>query len=79
MKNKINNKWECFLCGKEDSFEIAPYGYLSNSHPLCIACADEVLKNENHKHRFRLTYHKTIGDIIIASNIPIYEQYSNKN
>lgn len=79
MKSKINEKWECFLCSKEEDFETLPYGYISNSHPLCITCANAVLIEENHKQRFRLTYHKTIGDIIIVSNIPISVEFANKN
>lgn len=75
----INEKWECFLCCKEDDFDKLPYGYLSNSHPLCRECANSILKNENHNQRFRLSYHKEIGDIVIASNIPIQNGFANRN
>jgi hypothetical protein len=75
----MNEKWECFLCCKEDDIETLPYGYLSNSHPLCNACADAVLNDENHIQRFRLSYHKEIGDIIIAFNIPLQTGYAIRN
>lgn len=75
----MNEKWECFLCCRAEDFEILPHGYLSNSHPLCSSCANSVLKNENHKQRFRLTYHREIGDIIISSNIPIQTGYAIRN
>lgn len=75
----MNEKWECFLCCREEDFEILPAGYLSNSHPLCCNCANSVLQNENHKQRFRLTYHKDIGDVILASNIPILTGHFTKN
>lgn len=68
MKNEIDewegDRWECFLCCKEDEFDNLPSGYLANYHPLCEKCADNVLFEENHRDRFRLTYHKDIGDII---------------
>ena len=67
----INKKWECFLCCREDDFKIPPVGFLSNYHPLCRYCADSVLQNRFHRQYFRLTYHESLGDIVIASNIPI--------
>jgi len=75
----MNVKWECFLCGNEEYFEILPKGYLSNSHPLCSKCANLVLQDINHKHRFRLTYHMDLGDIKLASNIPISTGNYTKN
>lgn len=75
----INDKWECFLCGREDDFEILPSAYLSNYHPLCSSCADDVFKNEKHKQRFRLTYHQDTGDIILASNVPVPTGHYTKN
>jgi hypothetical protein len=62
---EVNDQWECFLCCKEDDFDVLPFGYLGNSHPLCAKCADNVLYNKRHPQRFRLTYHKFIGDIAI--------------
>ena len=75
----MKKKWECFLCCKEKDFKTLPYGYLSNSHPLCKACANSVLENENHKHRSRISYHKAIGDISMVADIPIQIGYTNKN
>lgn len=67
----MNEKWECFLCSKEYDFESLPTGYLSNSHPLCFICANLILNNQNHEQRFRLSYHKDIGDIVFVSHIPV--------
>ena len=63
--------WECFICGEEADFELPPSAWLSNSHPLCLNCADAVLSNLNHLHRARLTFHHKFGDISIVSKIPI--------
>lgn len=79
MSNEINECWECFLCSKEETFEILPTAYLSNSHPLCKKCADTILKDENHKQRFRLSYHNSIGDLKMISNIPVQEGYLKLN
>ncbi len=75
----MNDKWECFLCCSEEKFEVLPYGYLSNNHPLCFECANSVLNDENHKQRFRLSYNKDIGDVVIAGNIPVQVGYHVKN
>ncbi len=64
-------KWECFLCAREEKFSALPNGYLSNCHPLCMQCANEVLLDEAHTQRFRLTYHHNIGDLSIMSTIPV--------
>lgn len=79
MNNEINENWECFLCTKEFNFEILPKAYISNSHPLCEICADSVLEDQNHKHRFRLTYHSKTGDIEMVANIPVQGGYSKLN
>jgi len=68
---EINETWECYLCGVDDSFENDPKGYLANYHPLCQKCADNVIRDPNNKHRFKLTYHEMIGDIKMINNIPI--------
>ncbi|MDR3048532.1 MAG: hypothetical protein LBV16_01620 [Elusimicrobiota bacterium] len=60
----INDKWECFLCCKEDDFKVLPAEYLGNYHPLCAKCADYVLYDENHTQHSRLTYHECVGDIV---------------
>jgi hypothetical protein len=59
-----NDKWECFLCCKEDDFDILPSAYLGNYQPLCERCADEVVFNRHHSQRYRLSYHKDFGDIV---------------
>jgi ribosomal protein L37E len=63
MKESINEKWECHLCGFEKDFEILPSGYLGNYHPLCERCADEIFNDETNTHHLRLTYHECVGDI----------------
>jgi hypothetical protein len=79
MNEDINENWECFLCTKENKFETLPTGYLSNWHPLCQTCADIVLNEERHMHRFRLTYHNKIGDIKLLANIPVHDGYTTLN
>ena len=74
-----NEKWECYLCAAEENFSISPNGYLANYHPLCNKCADEILYNEHHADRFRLSYHSNIGDIKMVSNIPVEEGYLKMN
>ena len=72
-------KWECFLCSREEKFSVSPSGYLSNAHPLCEHCENEVLLDGTHIHRFRLTYHRSIGDLNIMSNIPVQNGYPKLN
>jgi hypothetical protein len=79
MNEEINEDWECFLCATDFPIKTLPTGYLSNSHPLCKSCADNVLNTENHKHRFRLSYHTQIGDLQIIANIPVVEGYLKMN
>jgi hypothetical protein len=74
-----NEKWECYLCAIEEKFSIFPDGYIANSHSLCGKCADEVLYNEDHEDRVRLTYHSSIGDLKMVANIPIQENFAKKN
>ena len=74
-----NENWECFLCGAEDDFEILPTGYLSNYHPLCENCADLVLNDKSHPHRFRLSYHLSIGELAIIANVPFPKSYFKMN
>ncbi len=75
----MNECWECFLCSDEENFNILPSAYLSNSHPLCKKCSDVILNDENHKQRFRLTYHSKIGDLKMISNIPVQDSYQKLN
>jgi len=58
-----NEKWECYLCCREDYFKGLPSGYLANYHPLCMKCADYVFYDKCHSEHFRLTYHDCVGDI----------------
>lgn len=76
---EINENWECYLCSKENSFEINPNGYLANYQPLCRKCADNVLNDDDNKYRFRLTYHEKIGDIKIINSIPVENSYPKLN
>jgi hypothetical protein len=75
----MNKKWECFLCAVEMDFEIIPSGWLSDYHPLCNNCANEVLEDESHEARFRLTYHEEIGNLKMVANIPISMEKYLKN
>ncbi len=75
----MKEKWECHLCGKENDFDSFPNGYLGNYHPLCLKCANEVLKNDNHPDKFRLTFHSDLGDINIIKSIPVQNGYMRRN
>lgn len=75
----MNEKWECYLCAREDKFDSLPNGYLGNYHPLCFNCANIVLGDKNHPDRFRLTYHSDFGDLKIVNNIPVQDSYLKKN
>ena len=75
----MNEKWECYLCGLEDDFEHFPHGYLGNNHPLCSNCANEVLENNNHPDKFRLTFHSDLGDLSLIKAIPVQSEYLKKN
>ena len=75
----MNEYWECHICGIEEEFDILPSGYLGNYHPLCLSCANGILKNPNHKHRSRLTYHIDFDDIEFVNNIIIPKNHFNLN
>lgn len=79
MSNKINECWECFLCSLEDDFDNEPSGYLSNYHPLCLNCANDIYYNLEGENRFRLTFHIEFGDLIFFEKqlIPIENQRLN--
>jgi len=74
-----NEKWECYLCAGEEKFSVFPSGYLANYHPLCENCADEIFYNEDHEDRFRLSYHKSFGDLQIIANIPVHRNFFKSN
>jgi hypothetical protein len=56
--------WECYLCGREDDFDVAPYGWIGDIHPLCKRCADTLLRHNEHKMCRKLSYHYKAGVII---------------
>lgn len=70
-----NQTWECYICCKENDFNVLPKGYLANYHPLCDFCADKILRNRQSDDFNRMTYHKTIGDFIVVKKI-IFKQES---
>lgn len=74
----MNEKWECYLCCYKQSFDENASGFLGNYHPLCKNCADIVLE-ENHPDKFRLTYHHRIGDLNVVANVPISSNIYNFN
>jgi hypothetical protein len=75
----MNEKWECYLCGKEDKFNNLPDGYLGNYHPLCLTCANDIYYDNDNEDRFRLTYHIEFGDLLFWENqlLPIANQKAN--
>ena len=42
MAKKCEEKWECYVCGKESFLQLIPGGWLGNYHPLCDSCSDSV-------------------------------------
>jgi len=36
MAKKCEEKWECYVCGKESFLQLIPGGWLGNYHPLVI-------------------------------------------
>ncbi len=74
-----NEKWECYLCAHEETFSVFPGGYLANYHPLCESCANEVLYDDDHEDRFRLSYHFEVGDFEMISNIPVPKNNGKNN
>jgi hypothetical protein len=63
IDNNAVEKWECYLCCKEDDFEVLPSAYIANYHPLCRRCADYSLYDREHSQHYRLTYHELTGDL----------------
>jgi hypothetical protein len=74
----MNNKWECYLCAKEFSFEKMISGFLGNFHPICKKCSNKCI-SENNIHTKRLTYHYKYGEIKICGGIPIESNIYNQN
>lgn len=65
-----DEKWECYLCGREFDYEQPAFGWLGNYHMLCDYCADAVYFDPKSEYHQALTYHYTIGDITVKSNYP---------
>jgi hypothetical protein len=63
-ENDEDTPWECFLCGREDDFDIAPHGWIGDVHPLCKRCADTLLHDHNHIRHNSLSYHYKVGEIM---------------
>lgn len=61
--DKEDTPWECWLCGRESDFDIAPHGWIRDSHPLCRQCADLLLHDTEHKHHSSLSYHYKAGKV----------------
>lgn len=68
-----NDLWECFVCGKPSHSDLAPSGWLSNSHPLCKFCADRILMDLHHVQRNRMSYHYRLGEIRVVGKIPCFD------
>lgn len=63
--NKIasDEKWECYLCGKDYEFELSPGGWLGNYHPLCDSCSDSVYFDPLSKFHGVMTFHYSVDDL----------------
>ena len=61
-KTVRNEKWECYICGKESVLQLVPGGWLGNYHPLCDSCADTVFFDTRSKFHDAMTFHYSIGD-----------------
>jgi hypothetical protein len=57
-----NEKWECYMCGKEYVLEFIPGGWLGNYHPLCDSCSDSVLSDNTSQFYKAMTFHYSTGD-----------------
>ncbi len=74
----MNEKWECYLCTDEFSFEERVSGFLGNFHPICKICSDKCISQKNvHKHR--LSYHYKYGEITMCGEVPIERNRYNQN
>lgn len=58
-----DEKWECYLCGRENDLAQPAYGWLGNYQMLCHSCADEVYFDSKSKFHQAMTYHHVVGDI----------------
>lgn len=71
-------KWECYLCAKEFSFDKKVSGFLGNYHPLCRNCSDKCI-SENNIQTQRLTYHYQYGEVRLLNKVPIPKNKFNEN
>jgi len=67
VENDEDTPWECHLCGRDDDFDIAPYGWIGDIHPLCKHCADTLLHDHDHEKYGTLSYHYKVGDIPVSA------------
>lgn len=59
-----DEKWECYMCGKEYVLQFIPGGWLGNYHPLCDSCSDSVFFDATSKFNNAMTFHYSIGEIL---------------
>ena len=45
-----DDKWECYLCGREDDYEQPAYGWIGDCHMLCRSCADFTYSDSKSKY-----------------------------
>lgn len=60
-------KWECYLCGREFDFDETASGWLGNYQMLCRFCADAVYFDSKSKFHPAMTYHYVIGDLYLKT------------
>ena len=63
-----DEKWECYLCGREFEYTQPAYGWLGNYHMLCDFCSDKIYYNQNSQYKPAMTYHYRVGDILTNLN-----------
>ncbi len=69
--------WLCHLCDQEEDFDTLPGGYISNNHPLCYRCSDQLLEDPDSRHYCRLTYHYELGDLVHIGGLVFPENSKN--
>lgn len=57
------DKWECYLCGREFDLDWIAGGWLGNYHMLCDSCADDVYFDSQSIFHQAMTFHYSVGDI----------------
>ncbi|KAB2835579.1 MAG: hypothetical protein F9K48_03955 [Candidatus Brocadia sp.] len=61
-KKYCDEKWECYMCGKENVLQLISGGWLGNYHPLCDSCTDSVFFDGTSKFHSAMTFHYAVGD-----------------